>query len=294
MAISGLPIENTKGDGQSGDFAFGGEWDATSQQVIQVASFDVLDNCTITDGVFSPNSPIGAALATYINKPTNTLQRMTFVWPYTDSTSTLMVGLCTPSSNTDIQDIFAGTNTGFVGIGYFNAALKMSKYGNNAPEMIPTDNPVAMGDVVQLEYFADTNLVSFSNLTDNTSLGNFDLGNYAEFSSSLSLFIYSKGVVAFDIDTNLTPFTQALSSVTLPENPDGKTYIVINADTNSILDGRLLKDSDFVTFYNNAQSIMVSRLYTDEQIIVIANTAIDNALEVGGSIYNAIQAAINP
>lgn len=290
--ITGYPKEESQTG--SGGFAFGGEWDATSQQIIQAVSFDVLDNCTITDGVFTPSSPVGEALATYINKPINTLQRMTFVWPYTDSTSMLLIGLCTPSSNTDIEDIFSGTDTGFVGIGYFNAALKMSKYGNNAPDIVPTDNPVAMGDVVQLEYFADTNIVSFSNLTANTYLGSFDLGNYAEFSNSLSLFIYSKVAVSFDIDTNLTPFTQAFSSVTLPQSPDGKTYIVINADENSNYDGKPLKDGDFVTFYNNAQSIIVNRLYTDQQINTLANTAITNALEVGGSIYNAIQAAVNP
>ena len=87
---------------------------------------------------------------------------------------------------------------------------------------------------------------------------------------------------------------QALSSIVAPTEADGKTFMVINAGSNSIYDGKPLKNGDFVTFYNNAQNIVVSRLYTDTQINALANTAIDTALEVGGAIYNAIQAAVNP
>lgn len=295
MAISGFPVENTQGDAQSGGFIFGGEWDATSQQVMQSAGLNVLNNGTIVDGVFTPASPIGFAMATYIARDDVGTQIFRFTWP-TDYTSgdTFIVGLCTPSTETDMQNIFGGTTTGMVGIGHAGGnIIATHKYGNEAPSMDAASSGISANDIVRIEFVANTNLVSIINETTNSALANFDLGNYAEFSSSLSLFIYSMIPIAFTQD-NSQPMLQALSSIVTPTTADGKTFMVINAGSNSIYDGKPLKNGDFVTFYNNAQSIIVNRLYTDQQINTLANTAITNALEVGGSIYNAIQTAVNP
>ena len=283
------------GSGGNGGFAFGGELDATSQQTTQTAEFDVLDNCTVVGSVFTPASPIGFAMATYIARDYVGAQIFRLTWP-TDYTSgdTFIVGLCTPSTETDMQNIFGGTTTGMVGIGHAGGnIIATHKYGNEAPSMDAASSSISANDIVRIEFVANTNIVSIINETTNSALANFDLGNYAEFSSSLSLFIYSMIPIAFTQD-NSQPMLQALSSIVAPTEADGKTFMVINAGSNSIYDGKPLKNGDFVTFYNNAQNIVVSRLYTDTQINALANTAIDTALEVGGAIYNAIQAAVNP
>ena len=279
-----------------GGFAFGGELDATAQQTTQIAEFDVLDNCTVADGIFTPASPIGSAMATNVDRATLGNQIFRFTWPY-DYTSgqTIIVGLCTPSSETDMQNIFSDAlATGMVGIGHASGnIIATHKYGQEAPTMGAAASAISANDIVRIEFSASTNIVSITNETTASSLASFDLGNYAEFSNSLSLFIYSAVPLTFAQD-NTSPVLQVLSSIVTPTEADGKTYIVINADTNSIIDGQLLKDNDFVTFYNNAQNIMVSRLYTDAAISTLANTAITNALESGGAIYDAIQAAVNP
>jgi hypothetical protein len=276
-----------------GGFSFGGEWDATSQQTTQTAEFDALDNCTVVGSVFTPASPIGSAMATYIARGDVGTQIFRFTWPtgYA-SNDTFIVGFCTPSSETDIQNIFSGATTGMVGIGHAGGnIIATHKYGNEAPSLDAVPNSISANDIVRIEFSASTNIVSISNETTNSALANFDLGNYAEFSNSLSLFIYSAVPLTFELG-GVGSLLQVFYNIVAPTDADGKTFMIINAGSNSIYDGKPLKNGDFVTFYNNAQNIMVSRLYTDAAISTLANTAITNALEVGGSIYNAIQAAV--
>lgn len=45
-----------------GGFAYGGELDATPQQVIQVAEFTDLYSCTVVNGLFTPTG-VGVAMA---------------------------------------------------------------------------------------------------------------------------------------------------------------------------------------------------------------------------------------
>lgn len=102
----------------------------------------------------------------------------------------------------------------------------------------------------------------------------------------------------FNLGTELEGRSPFLSeNITEVEPPidaaDGITYLVVNSG-GIYLDNAETLVGDFVTFYNNEQNIMVSRLYTDAAISTLANTAITTALESGGAIYNAIQSAVNP
>ena len=298
MAISGFPIEN-KDSVQSGGFAFGGEWDATPTLIMQLAEFDELQNATINTSTFTPINAGGSyAYARNIKQQNNFSAQIKFLWPSVVNVGdSFTIGFGSPTNTAVFNDFLnPSLATAFMGIGkQAGTDLKVQKFGQAAPQITPTGLVNQAGDEVLIDLNLVTLQFSVTNITQNNLLLMNESGNgQANFLAPFVLVIAGTVPIVFDIAGTAQPAMQEVTGLNIPANADGKTYLVTAATENSIFDNQLLKNDDFVTFYNNAQNIMVSRLYTDEQITVIANTAIDNALEVNGSIYNAIQAAINP
>ena len=168
-----------------------------------------------------------------------------------------------------------------------------TKINHNQPTAQAASIASAVNDDIVLRFTFSTRELIITNTTQNTVLFSQIL-NEDYFNAPYSLLVQAQGgTFSFNFDTNFAVQQYALS-LPLPPNPNNKTYRVVNAGASSIFDFKLLKNGDFATFYNEAANIMVSRLYTDEQINTLANTAITDALESGGAIYNAIQAAVNP
>lgn len=288
-----------KENGTGGGFNYGGELDATPTISTQTADFDVIDNGSIVDNVFTPSSPVGSAIATNISTNFGVPQYIEFLWPDIGGSDTFMLGFFTPDNIVDIQSLFTDPNSGFIAIGYFGGVLSFSKYGDNPPEMLPIENPVSVGDQIRVELNISTGLVNFTNLTTNTGLCSFDLGNYIEFYNSLALFIYATVAISFDIAGTSNPLTQTLYGINIPEDAVGKTYLVTTATEESFINNKLVKEGDFVTFFQNNTVIdcVVTRLLSDAEINAIsqqaAQAAITQELEVGGSIYEFVMSLIN-
>jgi hypothetical protein len=137
---------------------------------------------------------------------------------------------------------------------------------NNSPSSTSLPNEVATGDSILITLEYGTNILSFVNETQNLGLISCDLGNFPSFAESRSLFIFGNTTVSFDISNTDYPAMQVAYEVQVPENSDGKTYLVTGANENSIINGKLLKAGDFVTFFANGTDCVVSRLVSDGNI----------------------------
>jgi len=282
-----------------GGFAFGGAWDATPTLIMQIAEFDELQNATINTSIFTPINAGGSyAYARNIKQQNNFSAQIKFLWPSVVNVGdSFTIGFGSPTNTAEFNDFLnPSLATAFMGIGkQAGTDLKVQKFGQTAPQITPTGLVNQAGDEILIDLNLVTLQFSVTNITQNNVLLMNESGNgQANFLAPFVLVIASTVSVDFDIAGTAQPVMQELTGVNIPEDADGKTYLVMAATENSIVDSKLLKADDFVTFYNDAQNIIVSRLYTDAAINTIANTAITNALEVDGSIYNAIQSAVNP
>lgn len=283
----------------SSGFSFGGEWDATPTLIMQIAEFDELQNATINESTFTPINAGGSyAYARNIKQQNNFSAQIKFLWPSVVNVGdSFTIGFGSPTNTAVFNDFLnPSLATSFMGIGkQAGTDLKVQKFGQTAPQITPTGLVNQAGDEILIDLNLVTLQFSVTNITQNNVLLMNESGNgQANFLAPFVLVIASTVSVDFDIANTAQPVMQELTGVNIPEDADGKTYLVMAATENSIVDSKLLKADDFVTFYNDAQNIIVSRLYTDEQIKLLADMAIQNSLEVDGAIYNAIQSAVNP
>jgi len=254
------------GSGGNGGFVYGGELDATPVSTANIAVFDALTNCTIVNNVFTPVG-YATACATNIAQAVDTKAQLRFTWPATDENTQLIVGLWTPTSITNMGELSETASAELVAISCVSGILMQTyKELNNSPSSTSLPNEVATGDSILITLEYGTNILSFVNETQNLGLISCDLGNFPSFAESRSLFIFGNTPVSFDIANTDYPAMQAAYEVQAPENSDGKTYLVTGANENSIINGKLLKAGDFVTFFANGTDCVVSRLVSDGNI----------------------------
>lgn len=257
------------GSGGNGGFVYGGELDATPVSTANIAVFDALTNCTIVNNVFTPEG-YATACATHIAQEVDAKAQLRFTWPATDENTQLIVGLWTPTSITNMGELSETASAELVAISCVSGILMQTyKMLNYSPSSSSISNEVAAGDSVLITLEYGTNILSFVNETQNLGLISCDLGNFPSFAESRSLFIFGNTPVSFDIANNDYPALQVAHEVQAPENSDGKTYLVTGANENSIINGKLLKAGDFVTFFANGTDCVVSRLLSDDAIRVM-------------------------
>lgn len=257
------------GSGGNGGFVYGGELDATPVSTANIAVFDALTNCTIVNNVFTPEG-YATACATHIAQEVDDKAQLRFTWPATDENTQLIVGLWTPTSITNMDELSETASAELVAISCVSGILMQTyKELNNSPSSTSLPNEVATGDSILITLEYGTNILSFVNETQNLGLISCDLGNFPSFAESRSLFIFGNTPVSFDIANNDYPALQLAHEVQAPENSDGKTYLVTGANENSIINGKLLKAGDFVTFFANGTDCVVSRLLSDDAIRVM-------------------------
>lgn len=179
---------------------------------------------------------------------------------------------------------------------------------NNSPSSTSLPNEVATGDSILITLEYGTNTLSFVNETQNSGLISCDLGAYPSFAESKSLFIYGNTPVSFDIANTDDPAVQVVYEVQVPENSDGKTYLVTGATENSVINGKRLKDGDFITVFAGGTDCVVNRLLSDEdlhnaiatQTISSILTELENnnigdlAAAIGAIATYAVSAALTP
>lgn len=254
------------GSGGNGGFVYGGELDATPVSTANIAVFDALTACTIVNNVFTPEG-YATACATHIAQEVDAKAQLRFTWPATDENTQLIVGLWTPTSITNMDELSETASAELVAISCVSGILMQTyKELNNSPSSTSLPNEVATGDSILITLEYGTNILSFVNETQNLGLISCDLGNFPSFAESRSLFIFGNTPVSFDIANNDYPALQVAYEVQAPENSDGKTYLVTGANENSIINGKLLKAGDFVTFFANGTDCVVSRLVSDGNI----------------------------
>ena len=274
------------GSGGNGGFVYGGELDATPVSTANIAVFDALTNCTIVNNVFTPEG-YATACATHIVQEVDAKAQLRFTWPATDENSQLIVGFWTPTSITNMDELSATASAELVAISCFSGILMQTyKQLNYSPASTSLPNEVATGDSILITLEYGTNILSFVNETQNLGLISCDLGNFPSFAESRSLFIFGNTPVSFDIANNDYPALQLAHEVQAPENSDGKTYLVTGANENSIINGKLLKAGDFVTFFANGTDCVVSRLVSDRNIRDAISTALN---EPTSSVYTQTQ-----
>lgn len=285
----GLDVGNS-----SGGFAFGGTWNAIPTISQQEAVFSELLNCTLTNNVLTPTATFPqVAFARDLIENAQSQQKLKFTWPTVGPTDTFLVGFgswslgyesLTPPTFNDLTS--PGIHTHMMAFGYVPETQQAATYvkaGAVEPAItLPTTPNV--GDEILLTLSSNT--LTVYNITQEVQVASVNVfGGIVQY--PMTAIVYSTAPLTFYLDAT-QPLQQQSITLVLPSSPNNKTYKITNADEASVYDGTLLKLNDFVTFYNDAQNIMVSRLYTDTQINALINTAIDTALEVGGAIYNVI------
>lgn len=257
------------GSGGNGGFVYGGELDATPVSTANIAVFDALTNCTIVNNVFTPEG-YATACATHITQEVDAKAQLRFTWPATDENTQLIVGLWTPTSITNMDELSGTASAELVAISCVSGILMQTyKELNYSPSSSSISNEVAAGDSVLITLEYGTNILSFVNETQNLGLISCDLGNFPSFAESRSLFIFGNTPVSFDIANNDYPALQVAHEVQAPENSDGKTYLVTGVTENSVINGKRLKDGDFITVFAGGTDCVVSRLLSDDAIRVM-------------------------
>lgn len=268
MPVTGFPIatNNSPNPSNGAGFSYGGELDVTPVSIANVAVFDALTSCTIVDNVFTPVG-YATACATNIAQAVDVKAQLRFTWPATDENTQMIVGLWTPTSITNVDELSATGTAELVAISCVGGILMQTyKELNNSPSSTSLSNQVATGDSILITLEYGTNILSFVNETQNLGLISCDLGAYPSFAESRSLFIYGNTPVSFDITNTDDPAMQVAYEVQVPENSDGKTYLVTGVTENSVINGKVLKENDFITIFAGGTDCVVSRLLSDDAI----------------------------
>lgn len=276
-----------------GGFSFGGEWDATGTEVLSTAQFNVLTDCTVSGNTLVPSASQFGATSQNLSK-TDVGTQMTFkvTWPDT-SAGFFMLGLHTSS----LENALAASNdetASFVGIGAAGGTVLALLRDGTTVSQDPAGISINAGDVVILGYRPAVSLLYISNETQNT-FNILQLSLYPDFQTSqvnLALYAQLNTAIAFEFPSEYS-MQQVDYSLELPTDFT-KTYLVSAANINSAVNGKLLKQGDFVFFFehDSITDVLVSRLLTDNDINSLVEGAaqafISQELQENGSIYNAI------
>lgn len=290
----GENIGSGGGNSSGGGFNFGGTWNAIHTISQQEAVFSELLNCTLTNNVLTPTATSPqVAFARDLIENAQSQQKLKFTWPTVSPTDTFLIGFgswslgyesLTPPTFDDLTSTVIHTH--MMAFGYVPDTQQAATYvkaGAVEPALTLLTTP-NVGDEILLTLSSNT--LTVYNITQEVQVASVNVfGDIVQY--PMTAIVYSTAPLTFYLDAT-QPLQQQNITLVLPSSPNNKTYKITNADEASVYDGTLLKLNDFVTFYNDAQNIMVSRLYTDTQINALINTAIDTALEVGGAIYNVI------
>lgn len=294
MGINGFPVQGNTGE-EGGGFVFGGEFDAEPTVTPNTAEFNHLIDCAISAGTLVPSASQFGATASNLSKvDVGTQMEFRVVWP--DTTAGFFMFLMHNSSEINPYLASNDATATVYGIGAsMRTPVVLIREGETYTQD-PLGVAITAGDVIRIGYRPAIATVYFYNETQGNSFiaehAVSAFGSGATIPVNLGVFAMSAVPLAFDFADDY-PLQQNTYSFTLPSEPDGKTYLVANATLDSIFDSKLLKNNDFVTFYDGASKAIVTRLYTDKEIDAVAQAAITQELEVGGSIYNAIQSAVN-
>lgn len=286
-------------------FVFGGEWAIETTVTIQNATFSQLVDATIVNNTFTPTEQPSYAYARNIlnSTPENGVtKQFKFTWPTLSPTDMFLICFVSSLNSEDISTLdfnqmFANPNTHILGMGYFatyasyfslpNNQIILKKDGNNIPDVTNPSVFAQTGDDILMSLAG--NGLTITNITQSTEMSL--VFTSTDLDEQITLCIASSVAVEFSLDVQY-PIQQSTSTVNIPDDANNKTYLVVSNDGSSVFD-KVLKADDFVTFYDEASKIIVNRLYTDNDINALANTAINEALQVDGAIYNAIQSVIN-
>lgn len=265
-----------------GGFSFGGDWDASGTiSQTDVTHFEYFSHCEMIDETLTLSASIGVATVSHISQTTNATQKVRFTWP---STPTFFIGLtkstAAMTNEEDLSSAFSGTQNGLMVLAAMGGSpILMYKYGEqNSPAQSAPPNSVSVGDIVEITLMMDVNGLSFVNVTENTSLGHYDLGNLNTHEGFLSFVVFTYGNIDIDF-SSVTPLQIDTFEFNYPADIT-KTYHVATANDVSIIKNKLLKVNDFVDFITNEDDevidVVVSRLVSDSNISNTISTALND------------------
>jgi len=287
-------------------FVYGGSYSAVPTSTDIDATFNVLQFCTDTGSALTPinSSPYGALVTNLSDSDAGTTRNFRFTCPDTTNNKAFAIGFTV--NNTDEPAVIVNdTESSFLGIGSMSGSpILLTKLGQSI-NTIPLTN-MGVGDVIVLQYRPAIQTVYVINETQgNSPVTTITLSNYPEFTdASISLLVFSSvasGIAYTFNDTGGYPLQRELLDFHIPSDLE-KTYYVDAHNFKSKINGEQVKTGDFVNFFddNGTTKVAITRLVSDEYIRTvtenIATTAINTQLATdgSGSIYNAIQTAINP
>lgn len=297
--------ENGGDGGGSGGFSFGGDWDATPSETTSIAAFNVLHNATITTNELAEivsGTGFGATATNLSHaENTGTLHEFRVTAPDTSGGGIFFV-VVHDSSEQNPFDAMNDTTATVRGVGVMSGSSVSLIRNSESFSSDPLANAINAGDVLKIGYRSDTSAVYVYNETQsNVQLmgGNF-IDGFADGLENLSVYSMGAGsTLAVDFVDDFS-IEQAIFNFDYPEDLT-KTYCVVDADNNSLINGKLLKVGDFVNFIvdedDEVVDVVVSRLVSDNDITALARdaatTVISEQLDVGGSIYEFVMSAVS-
>lgn len=314
-----VPVEQLPTLG--GGFAYGGEFNAIPASTYVDAAFDVLQFCTDSGSTLTPlsASPYGAMITNISDADAGTDRKVRFTWPDTSGGNAFFVGFAVTESHYPVNEVSSPSST-IIGIGAMDGAnILLTKQAQNSGTS-PLAN-INVGDVIVIGYRAAIQMVYITNETqDGSPVTTISLSSYPAFTDTpMSLMVYS--TVAAGINYNFNdPFNYNLQRELLEfyiPSDLAKTYHVEAASYKSVIHGKLLKEGDFVNFFDEgtgAIDVAISRLIGNADIAESLGTELQNPSSVAylavqnttnaaiqaalltegtGVIYNAIESAIN-
>ena len=284
---------NTSDSNSGNGFSYGGEWDATGTEVLSTAQFNALTECVVSNNTITSNASLWGALAQNLSKTdVGAAMYVDVVWPDTSGGFFLIGLVVSEFSNAIVAS--NDSNASFVGVAAINGSvLSVLRNGQDASQD-PLPVTINTGDIVRLGYRPAVNALYIDNVTQGfSSILQFQL--YPAFNTEpVHLAIMGQLISSVNYTfPNEYSLQQATYELNLPSDFT-KTYLVSNANINSAVNGKLLKQGDFVTFFenDNITDVIVSRLLTDNDINSLveeaAQAVINQELQINGSIYNAI------
>lgn len=268
-----------------GGFSFGGDWDATPTETLEIAGFNVLQNATASSNQLTVTSGVVfGATATNLshNGNTGTLREFRITVPDTSGGGLFFVGI----HNSREENVFSTTSDTTATVrgviidgGYVFSFIRNTDNASSTPLPYTVD----AGDVLKVGYRSDTSAVYIYNETKSNMqlIGESAISGFSDGLENLTVFSSVAGSsLSFDFADDY-PIYQAIFNFDYPDDLT-KTYRVSTATTNSIINNKLLKANDFVNFITQGDDvvdIVISRLMTDAQIKTLTDTAIYDYLD---------------
>lgn len=277
-----------------GGFSFGGDWDATPIDTVEIASFDVLQNATISGNALTQitaNVDFGATV-TNLSHSANvgTLHEFRVTVPDTSGGGLFFVGI--HNSRTEGVSIILTDTTATVRGVVIQSGINVS-FIRNADYLSQPILPhsVEAGDILKVGYRTDTSAVYIYNETQGNVqlMGESAISGFSGGLENLTVYSLVAGPsLSFDFADDY-PLYQAIFNLDYPEDLT-KTYRVSAANAHSVVNGKLLKVNDFVDFITNEDDevvdVVVSRLVSDRNIRDTISTALNDP---SSSVYYLVR-----